>query len=418
MHDPAARPLPRTSTGTSSGSPTRLRTAPRAALALALVLAACSTGCSSGGENAPPPPRQVATPRPTPPAYTAPSRTPARSGRAPVTWRRSLAEAQAEARASGRLLFVTTTKPDCSICESFMAEVAPQGGARLNEVAVSYVYDILQPESSRLDGALRANLPGAVLMPLSGFLTPDLAWVHGWSGPRTMQEFLADIEVAARMQPRRTAVTRSVSGPALARVAFVNEFGETQWADPADAWPTPQDALGGAPVLAQVPVVPTPQAPEPAPTPTVVVIEATPPVDESLRSGGPVANPEAQEWSPPVAAPAPPVTASAEGLPAPQPLAAPDPSASAPVAMGEAEARQALAQAFDLLRQGQLDRARDELRRVSRSLPGTPLAREADRGGAAVYHARRIAEAGAGEREALSAQARKSLAGSMWAPLF
>ncbi|MFM8979841.1 MAG: hypothetical protein ACKOSS_05195, partial [Planctomycetia bacterium] len=288
--------------------------------------------------------------------------------------------------------------------------------------AVAYVYDILSPESSRLDAAMRANLPGAVLMPLAGFLTPDLGWVHGFSGPRTTQEFLADIEVAARMQPRRTAVLRSASGPALARVSFVNEFGETQWSQAADAWPTPQDALGGAPVLAQVPVLPSAATPPPPSVPTVVVIEPPAPAagasPDAVRSGGPVADPEAQEWSAPAPLPAAPVTASAEGLPAPSPLAAPDPAASAPVTMSEAEARQALAQAYDLLRQGQFDRARDELRRVSRSLPGTPLAREADRGGAAVYHARRLAEASEAERMPLAVQARKSLAGSMWLPLF
>lgn len=390
-----------------------------AAAALPLLGALAAAGCSSGSrESAPPPPRQVATPRPSPPTYQAPARRPGRSGPEAVAWRRTLAEAQAEARASGRLLFVTTTKPDCSICDKFMHEVAPSGGARLNDVAVAYVYDILNPESSRLDAALRANLPGAVLMPLAGFLTPDMGWVHGFSGPRTTQEFLADIEVAARMQPRRTAVLRSASGPALARVSFVNEFGETEWSQAADAWPTPQDALGGAPVLAQVPVVPTPAEPAPASTPTVVVIEPPAAAPDAVRSGGPVADPEAQEWSAPAPVPAAPVTASAEGLPAPSPLAAPDPAASAAVAMSEAEARQALSQAYDLLRQGQYDRARDELRRVSRSLPGTPLAREADRGGAAVYHARRLSEASEAERAPLAAQARKSLAGSMWLSLF
>lgn len=388
----------------------------RLMLAAVLVALPALAGCSSGGDGSKPPPRPVATPQSTPPSYRAVTRPGVRGVATPVAWRRTLADAQAEARASGRLLFVATTKPDCSLCEAFMHEVAPQAGARLADVAVCYVYDILQPESGRLDAALRANLPGAMLMPLAGFFTPDLAWVNGFSGPRSTQEFLADLEAAARAQPRRTSAQPSVSGPAAARVAYVNEFGETQWSDPADAWPTPQDALTGNPVLAQVPIVPSPRAVPPAPTPKVVVIEPSPAPQDSVRSGGPVPDPEAQE---PVApAPPAPVTASAERLPAPQPLAAPDPAAIAPVVMDEPAARRALAQAFDLLRQGQLDRARDELRRVSSSVPGTPLAREADRGGAAVYHARRIAEASEADRSALAAIARKSLAGSMWAPLF
>ena len=77
--------------------------------------------------------------------------------------------------------------------------------------------------------------------------------------------------------------------------------------------------------------------------------------------------------------------------------------------MNEAQARASLSQAFDLIRQGQYDRARDELRRVSRSLPNTQLGREADRGGAAIYNARQIAEASVAERASLAARARKSL---------
>jgi hypothetical protein len=46
------------------------------------------------------------------------------------------------------------------------------------------------------------------------------------------------------------------------------------------------------------------------------------------------------------------------------------------------------------------------------------MGREADRGGVAVYNARRIAEADSQERPDLAAQARKSLTGSMWVALF
>jgi hypothetical protein len=386
----------------------------------------------------------------------------------------TLAEAQAEARASGRLILVTTTKPDCGICDKFMHEIAPACGTRLNQVAVSYVYDIMRPESARLDHALRNNLPGAILMPLVGFFTADLAWVHGFGGPRTAQEFMGDIETASRMQPRRNAALRSVSGPATAMVSFVNEYGETEWSEPANVWPKPVDALGAQPTLAQVPAAGVPAGAMPPPTPSAAVTGSDPvasnpvasdPVAAASPEPQPAIGPEVavvpgtvgvdpQGWSPPAPAPEPgmpepaiaqpvivadaelptvtpapdpvpqpapppPVLASESNLPAPlPPIAAPDPSAIAPVAMDEAQARASLAQAFDLIRRGHYDRARDELRRVSRSLPNTQVGREADRGGAAIYNARQIAEASATERTALAARARRSLSGTMWEPLF
>ena len=260
----------------------------------------------------------------------------------------TLAEAQAEARASGRLILVTTTKPDCSICDKFMHEIAPACGTRLNQVAVSYVYDILRPESARLDNALRNNLLGAILMPLVGFFTADLAWVHGFGGPRSAQEFMGDIETAARMQPRRTAALRSVSGPAVAMVSFVNEYGETEWAEPANVWPKPVDALGAQPALAQVPAMPpaTPPTAVMGSDPVVAAAEPQPAIgpDVAVVAGTPGPDPQGG-WSPPAPlpvepgpsvvaepaiptvavapnpvpepAPAPPVLASEQNLPAP-----------------------------------------------------------------------------------------------------
>ncbi len=417
------------------------------------LLAACS-----GGSSTPPRPRSVARPMTAPAPYRptqaqSPQGAPAGG---PVVWLHQLADAQAQARSSGRLILVGSTKPGCTLCEKFMDEIAPQCGGRLNQLAVAYVYDIMRPENSRIDQLLRRNLLGAILMPLVGFVTADLVWVHGFAGPRTAQEFMGDIETAARLHPRRLASLRSVNGPALAQVSFVNEFGETEWSAPADVWPKPQDALGAQPalavaapsttpaagVLAAAPatfpaVSPEPVASEPVADPavgwspapaaaavastTAPSIDATPSIDPGPaiapaphREVGPVVALTSSDVSP---APEPPFVPAT--LPAPlPPLAAPSPAAIAAVPMDEAAARASLGRAFDLIRQGQYDLARDELRRVSRSLPHTNMGREADRGGVAVYNARRISEADSQQRPDLAAQARKSLTGSMWVALF
>ena len=50
------------------------------------------------------------------------------------------------------------------------------------------VLDRIDDESmhERLWGYVRSKLPGASLMPLVGFLTPDVSWVHGFYGSRSV----------------------------------------------------------------------------------------------------------------------------------------------------------------------------------------------------------------------------------------
>jgi hypothetical protein len=280
---------------------------------LVLVPLLALTACT-GGQSTPPPPRSVARPtaspaplRGTPVAQAPVAQAPAQAN---VRWHSRLADAQAEARSTGRVLLIGTTKAGCTLCDKFMHTIAPRCGGRLNQVAVAFLYDIERdprndPEVGRLDRLMRANLPGAILMPLVGFVTSDLAWVHGFGGPRTEQEFMGDIETAARMHPRRSASARSVSGPAMALVTYVNEFGESESSAPADAWPKPLDAMGPQPVLAVVPSTPVepaariagapPSAPQPEISAAPVVARSE---SGSMPDGAPSADP-ATGWSAP-----------------------------------------------------------------------------------------------------------------------
>ncbi|MDF1701447.1 MAG: hypothetical protein P1V36_09860, partial [Planctomycetota bacterium] len=243
------------------------------ALGLAALLVA-TTACSSGGSQ----PAQVQNYGPAAGAASsttggvarAPSRAPAYAPSTapvggPITWHTRLADAQAQARASGKLILVTSTKPRCSLCKKFKDQVAPAAGAELTRMAVGYIYDITRPEVRDVDRLLRANLRGADLMPLVGFITADLQWVHGFWGQRSVQQFRGDIARATSIHPVRTAALDPRAAPyqgdlrvqpATAAAAprlgmVVNEYGEKEWGSAADIWPEgdpePIDAITGAP---------------------------------------------------------------------------------------------------------------------------------------------------------------------------
>lgn len=366
-------------------------------------------------------------------SYAAAPRAPAATGS--LNWLHRIAEAQAAARASGKLILVGSTKPGCSLCDKFAHTTAPQCWGRLGQVAVPYMYDITRPEDARVDGTLRANLRGAALMPLVGFLTPDLQWVHGFSGPRSVEEFLGDIESARRIYPVHAAALPKEALITGAATAMVNEYGENEWSAPAD-WPMPEDALGPVAAAAPPPAAPpavepvAAAAPTPAPTvePTPAPVEPAPVVAaEAPPAPAPSADPAAG-WSQPasatlsstlssaIAASPAPLTSYAPP-PAPAPVAAPLTSGPAS-AMTDDAAQSTLSEAFGHIRAGRFDDARAALRRVSQALPNTALGREADRGAVAVYNARRISTATSEQRTTLAERARRDFAASMWADLF
>ncbi|MDA1194263.1 MAG: hypothetical protein O2894_03690, partial [Planctomycetota bacterium] len=230
------------------------------ALGLAALLVA-ATACSSG--SGPAAPGAVSTYGGSgttssttggfdPATPAAPSYRSAPAAGGPIRWHTTLADAQNEARASGKLILVMSTKPRCGLCDKFKTQIAPATAGELSRVAVGYIYDITRPEVRDVDRLLRANLRGADLMPLVGFVTADMQWVHGFWGQRSVQQFRGDIARATSIHPVRSASIRVQEAPEAARfAAVVNEFGETEWAAPEDVWPAedpePIDALTGAP---------------------------------------------------------------------------------------------------------------------------------------------------------------------------
>ena len=397
---------------------------------LVAVLGLFAVACTGQPQEAPV--RSVASPKPSPAPYRAspsaatqpapyqapPSGT---GGGAPtayaphaggaIKWHSRIADAQAEARAQGKLILVGSTKPDCGLCDKFAHTTAPQCWSRLSQVAVPYMYDILHPEAPRVDQTLRANLKGCALMPLVGFLTPDLNWVHGFWGPRSVTEFMGDIESARRIYPVHAAALPAPAPIENAPTAMLNEYGEREWSAPAD-WPAPEDALGPVADVGTPATEPEPIAPAAEP----VAAAPVEPAPAAERQAG---------WSAPASsAPVGPAIAAAPAIytpPPSAPVASAPPVAPAPAAapgMSDADAQAALREVYALIQGAKFDEARTALKRVSQALPNTHLGREADKGAVAIYNARRIATADAGQRGTLAERARKDLDGSMWVGLF
>ena len=366
----------------------------------------------------------------TPPAAPA---QPARTASGPITWHYRLADAQAEARATGKLILVASTKPRCSLCVKFKEQIAPAAGSELTRMAVGYVYDITRPEVREVDRLLRANLRGADLMPLVGFVTADLQWVHGFWGVRTVQQFRGDIARATSIHPVRSAALPVQPAAPAARTAALegvgyvtNEYGEREYGHVADIWPEgdpePIDAITGAPEGLPA-TVPTPSAgSQPA---GAMLADATPAGTTSTAPATPTAEPAPLPEAPaPAGAGLPPIqpktTVTVAEAPAATTPAATTPAATTPEpARNEQWGRQELQRALMQIRAGAFDDARSILATVRETLPDTQLAREASKGGVALYNAKRIRFASSGsERNRYLERARRDFSNSMWAPLF
>ncbi len=399
---------------------------------MAATLILSTTACSGGGQRpatqvrnygpeaatsgqyaqAPAPAPGYAPPAPQP----APGAWPQASATGGFQWHGRLADAQAAARAQGKLILAMSTKPNCGLCDKFKTQVVPQTSAQCDRIAVGYIYNILNPETPQVDRTLRANLQGASLMPLVGFLTPDLRWVHGFWGARSVAQFQGDIAQAQRIYPVSAGVVRTMpTGPTLAAVQpVINEYGEPEWSLAGDVWPVedpePIDAITG----------------EPGAEPATATVDASQ-AGTALADAGPAPTVAAAPARPMtyvgIRPPMPP-EAAVEPQPrretVPTPAATPAPAAPAAPASARATwADEQLALALRQIRLGDYDAARSTLDGVRTRLPESTHAREASKGYVALYNARRIQGAASGdERMRYLSRANRDLGSSMWSVLF
>lgn len=360
-------------------------------------------------------PRMSTAARPVTHPVSPTRRTAPRATSGPFRWHTRIADAQEQARRENKLILVGSTKPGCSLCVKFKTRVVPQASAQVTPVAVGYMLDLaLTPEAPHIWQQLKANLPRANLMPLVGIFTPDLRYLTGFSGPADTGQLLSALATARRLYPI------SARGPerhvrSEGRTAQLNEYGEYEWTPLDEILPRPEDALTPeATAVASRTLLPPASSPGIAPAPIVAALPAAPVPPRRVAPPPVISN------RPVVAAP---VTVS---VPAPvtvarKPVTAPPPKP--PFHREERPAletwgEQALRDALEQIRRGDLDRAKTTLAEVHARLPGSTLAREASKGTVAIYSAKRIQDVEGAERDRRREEAERNLGHSMWGVLF
>lgn len=344
-----------------------------------------------------------------PNAPVATQRVPAYQER-PWRWHSSFAAAQEDARAQGKLILVVASNPGCHLCEEFRTSVVP---ARLREVAsiaVGYAYMANAPERPDLHRFVYGSLPGAQLMPLVGFLDADMGWIHGFWGRRTPAQLSGDVAQVRGFAPR-------IQNPWIEVPVASPTVVPTQ---PGSAWPgetAPGETPGPTQPVESFPATPGPSAsPEPA-WPAPVASRGTGPAAEAPPSGRGAGG---MPSDPPGFNPAPPPVAPGALLPTS--LVSGEMGPELPAALS-ADAgpwgREQLLAAYAQIRGKRYPAAQDTLRAISERMPGSATAREAAKGGVAIYNAKRMDQAtGAAERERFRERAERDLAGTIWSGLF
>jgi len=218
-----------------------------------------------------------------------------------LVWYTNLGEAQAVARSTGKLIFVDSGRLECGNCRQLMERILPVEPirSRIGAIAIGLSDDCDETDAS-VSALLNSNLPAANMLPLVGFLTPELRWVTGWSGGTTPGEVMRHLSIAEARYQRVQEVRNQRNSPC-----------EAPSAPSARTAPPPTPAP--APRSAQLPVPVRPPPPSPAP----FVTPAPPP---SIAEA-PAVRPAPP--APPAPPPAPPVIAQA-------PVARPTPPAALP----------------------------------------------------------------------------------------
>ena len=308
---------------------------------------------------APPPP---AAARPVRRACGAPGPAPRRRAwrlrRRPqaFAWATTLAEAQSTARATGRLVFLETGRDACGNCQNLRRKIVPEVSTELGTMSVGYYNDCDHDQASQAFRILTSNLPNAVTLPLVGWVTPDLRWVHGFSGGRDSSRFRQEMAMAQSKYRQMGALPRTESGPALGLVPAASP------SLPTASLPDAELADVGAELLG----------------------EAAAPIPAPVAVAGPA-------------------------------LATSVPAAPAEGSRGWAQGE--LRRAADALSARDYAGARLILAEVRTKAAGEPEAREADKGEVAIYNLR-LLDRTPTEAAKVRDQAQRDLRNTVWAPLF
>jgi hypothetical protein len=292
-------------------------------------------------------------------------------------------------------------------------EVIPSGSVNeaLGSMSVGLYDDVDRTPYSDAYNILAGNIQGAGTLPLCGWVTPDLRWVHGFWGRRDATKFLAEISTARSAYQRMASLARPATGPQVGALPSIGSLPDAELAD-VSAELTDDKMIDTAAPAAASPIAPTGPAP--------VLATATPEAAPVVADAEPVAP------SVPVAPIAdaganPPVFASmAPGaLPPMTPAGAVAGTPASTEDAARAWARDELKRAASALASRQYAEARSILSGVHEKAKGFPESREADKGEVAIFNLRKIEKAGmSAEADKVRAAAQRDLKDTVWMSLF
>lgn len=243
-----------------------------------------------------------------------------------LAWYTSLDEAQAVARATGKLIFIESGRRACGNCRHVVEQVLPASNvrSRISAIAIGLADDCDESDP-RVSAMLSAGCPDATVLPLCGFVTPELRWVAGFSGymdPGSFSGYLTlgeeRFERIKQFRPK-PSVRPVPPCPAPAPVPAPTPAPDS---DPRPA-PIPAPRPAPAPMPAPRPA-PAP-APAPIPPPAPFAVLPPKPAVPALPGSGnelPLPKPHSEPSAPPLAKVKPP-TPTPPLAPTPTPPAAP-----------------------------------------------------------------------------------------------
>ncbi|MBK7642469.1 MAG: thioredoxin family protein [Planctomycetes bacterium] len=114
--------------------------------------------------------------------------------RGTLSWHRSFEEAKAEARATGRMIFIELGRELCSQCRSFVQGVVPRPdvGPILKRHFVALAADADECEPEVLE--LAAQLEDAEMLPFVLFTDSDGGFLAGSSGVVEPKQFVQTLQ--------------------------------------------------------------------------------------------------------------------------------------------------------------------------------------------------------------------------------
>lgn len=348
----------------------------------------------------------VATAPYVPPTMSAPMPPMPPSGGQAFDWAGSLRQAQDSARAQSKLIFIEAGREACGNCQFLKREVIPSSAvnAELGSMSVGFYDDVDKTPYSDAYNLVSANIQSAGTLPLCGWVTPDLRWVHGFWGRRDATKFLAEISTARSNYQRMASAARPATGAALRALPSIGSLPDAELADVSAE--LSDDKMIDTPLMGEAPALAA------ATPPAVVDVEPiapfTPKVDSS--NGAPLfasVSPSEMPALTPVAPVAAPVVAE---------VATPAPSADE---VARSWARDELKRAATALAARQYAEARSILSGVREKAKGFPESREADKGEVAIHNLRKIERAGlSAEADRVRAAAHRDLKDTVWMSLF